>query len=104
MTLLFHNRSLIHPLSPLSLQSEMMSDLATRNETEYNTFWKNFGKYLKVGIIEDEKAREDLVPLCRYFSSASSEGNLTSLPEYVKRMPEDQKFIYYVVGETRGTT
>eukprot|EP01036_Dinobryon_divergens_P024372 gene24370-32817_t len=81
---------------------EMMSDLASRNVTEYNTFWKNFGKYLKVGIIEDEKAREDLVPLCRYFSSASSEGNLTSLPEYVKRMPEDQKFIYYVVGETRA--
>ena len=79
----------------------MMSDLATRNATEYNNFWKNFGKYLKVGIIEDEKSREDLVPLCRYFSSASQD-NLTSLPEYVKRMPEDQKFIYYVVGETRG--
>jgi HSP90 family molecular chaperone len=79
---------------------DMMSDLATRNETEYGTFWKNFGKYVKVGIIEDEKARDDLVPLCRFFSSRSD--NLTSLPEYVDRMPADQKFIYYVVGETRA--
>jgi len=79
----------------------MMSDLASRNATEFDNFWKNFGKYVKVGIIEDEKVRDDLVPLCRYFSSASADG-LTSLPDYVKRMPEDQKFIYYVVGETKG--
>lgn len=51
-------------------------------------------------MIEDEKARDDLVPLCRFFSSAS--GNLTSLPDYVSRMPEGQKAIYYVVGETRA--
>jgi heat shock protein beta len=80
---------------------EMMTDLASSNATQYDSFWKNFGKYVKVGIIEDEKVRSDLVPLCRYFSSASSDA-LTSLPDYVKRMPEDQKFIYYVVGETRG--
>jgi heat shock protein beta len=78
----------------------MMTDLAKTNETAYNTFWKNFGKYLKVGIIEDEKSRDDLVPLCRFFSSRSD--NLTSLPDYVARMPEDQKFVYYVVGETRA--
>lgn len=79
----------------------MMTDLAASNATAYNTFWKNFGKYVKVGIIEDEKVRDDLIPLCRFFSS-KSESNLTSLPEYVSRMTPDQKFIYYVVGETRA--
>ena len=80
---------------------EMMSDLASTNATAYNTFFKNFGKYIKVGIIEDEKARDELIPLCRFFSS-HSESNFTSLPEYVSRMPEEQKNIYYVVGETRA--
>jgi molecular chaperone HtpG len=79
---------------------EMMSDLQT-NTTAYNQFWKNFGKYVKVGIIEDERIRDELVPLCRYFSS-NSPAELTSLPDYVKRMPEGQKYIYYVVGETRA--
>lgn len=78
----------------------MMADLAVRNETEYLSFWKNFGKYVKVGVIEDEKYRDDLVPLCRFFSSRSE--NLTSLPDYISRMPEDQKYIYYVVGESRA--
>ena len=80
---------------------EMMADLASSNSAEYQKFWKSFGKYIKVGIIEDEKNRDDLIPLCRFFSS-KSENNVTSLPEYVSRMPEDQKNIYYVVGETRA--
>lgn len=57
---------------------EMMADLS-KNTTAYDSFWKNFGKYIKVGIIEDEKAREDLIPLCRFFTS-TSQNNLTSLP------------------------
>lgn len=78
---------------------DMMADLANTNATAYNTFWKNFGKYVKVGIIEDEKVRDDLVPLCRFFSSKSG-SNFTSLPEYVSRMKPEQTKIYYVVGET----
>ena len=71
-------------------------DLATNNATNYEKFWKNFGKYVKVGIIEDDKNRDELVPLCRFFTSHGS--SLTSLPEYKARMNADQKFIYYVVG------
>merc|ERR1711871_1120428 len=44
---------------------------------------------------------ESLTPLCRFYSSAS-DADLTSLPDYVSRMPEDQKVIYYSVGETRA--
>eukprot|EP00607_Mallomonas_marina_P000572 CAMPEP_0182425562 /NCGR_PEP_ID=MMETSP1167-20130531/12008_1 /TAXON_ID=2988 /ORGANISM="Mallomonas Sp, Strain CCMP3275" /LENGTH=692 /DNA_ID=CAMNT_0024606395 /DNA_START=185 /DNA_END=2263 /DNA_ORIENTATION=- len=79
---------------------DMMSNLASTNTTQYDKFWKNFGKYVKVGVIEEEKLRQDLVPLCRFFSSHST--NLTSLPDYVSRMPADQKNIYYAVGETRA--
>ena len=43
----------------------MMNDLAVSNSTAYEKFWKNFGKYIKVGIIEDETNRNDLVSLCR---------------------------------------
>jgi heat shock protein beta len=77
---------------------EMITDLSNKNTTEYLKFWKNFGKYIKVGIIEDEKSRDDLIPLCRFYSSNSTT-EMTSLPDYVKRMPEDQKLIYYVVGK-----
>jgi len=80
---------------------DMIADVAMRNETEYKQFWKNFGKYIRVGVIEDDKFRNDLVPLCRFYSSHSID-SLTSLTDYVKRMPSDQKFIFYIVGETRA--
>ena len=79
---------------------EMFTDLA-KNETEYSKFWKNFGKYIKVGIIEDEKAKDDLIPLCRFHTSGSDD-RMVSLPEYVERMKDDQKLIYYVVGESKA--
>ena len=58
----------------------MFNDIA-KNETEYLKFWRNFGKYIKVGIIEDEKAKDDLIPLCRFYSSTSG-NNMTTLPAY----------------------
>lgn len=79
---------------------DMFADLANRNATEYATFWKNFGKYIKVGIIEGEDVRDELVPLVRFHSS-HSEDEMTSLSGYVSRMKEGQKSIYYVVGESR---
>lgn len=63
-------------------------------------FWNNFGKYLKVGIIEDDKNRKEIAEYLRFFSSASGE-EYTSLDEYVKNMPEGQKAIYYVTGDGR---
>jgi len=95
---------------------EMMANLAKSDDIAYNKFWKNFGKYIKVGIVEDEKNRLDLIPLCRFYSSHYSPGSnsssnsnsddgnsgMCSLPEYVSRMSPEQKFIYYAVGETRA--
>jgi HSP90 family molecular chaperone len=55
----------------------------------------------QVGLIEDNDNRNELAKLSRWSTTNSSEGSLTSLDEYVQRMPEDQKQIFYVTGETK---
>lgn len=55
---------------------------------------------MKVGVIDDEKNKDELVPLLRFFSSKSGE-EYTSFDKYVEGMPEGQKSIYYVTGEGR---
>jgi len=79
----------------------MFRDLAEDEDpSKYIMFWNNFGKYLKVGIIEDEKNKKDLVPLLRFYSNKSDE-EYTSFDKYIEGMPEGQKSIYYVTGEGR---
>ena len=79
----------------------MIQSIAKDEDTsKYVMFWNNFGKYLKVGIIEDDKNRDDIKPLLRFFSSKSGE-EYTGLEDYVEGMPEGQKSIYYVTGEGR---
>jgi molecular chaperone HtpG len=65
---------------------------------KYISFWNNFGKYLKVGAIEDDVYRKDIMPLLRFFSSQSGD-TYTSLDDYVAKMPEGQPSIYYVTGD-----
>ena len=64
---------------------------------KFESFWKNFGKALKMGVIEDTANRRRLMPLIRFYSS-SSPANLTSLEAYVGRMKPNQTDIYYLVG------
>jgi len=70
------------------------------DKSKYIMFWNNFGKYLKVGAVEDDVNRKDIAPLLRFFSSKSDE-EYTSLDEYVEGMKEGQKAIYYVTGDGR---
>lgn len=78
---------------------DMFRDIAEDEDTsKYIMFWNNFGKYLKVGIIEDDKNKKELVPLLRFHSSKSGD-EFTSFEQYVEGMPEGQKSIYYVTGE-----
>ena len=53
---------------------------------------------MKVGIIEDDRNRKEIAEYLRFFSASSGE-EYTSLKEYVEKMPENQKAIYYVTGE-----
>lgn len=71
-----------------------------KNEREkYETFYQSFGRQLKYGIYSDFGShKEDLQDLIMFYSS--KEKKLVTLEEYVSRMPEDQKYIYYAVGES----
>merc|ERR1719271_1940651 len=69
-------------------------------ESKYTKFWKAFGKYIKMGLIEDAANRTRLAKLLRYATSKSGEKEI-SLEEYVANMPEDQKNIYYISGEDK---
>lgn len=79
----------------LDMILDVMND---EDESKYINFWNNFGKYLKVGVIEEDRYRNDLLPMLRFFSSSSGE-EYTSLDKYVERMSEGQKKIYYIAAE-----
>lgn len=80
---------------------DMIRDLAEdEDSSKYVMFWNNFGKYLKVGVVEEDRDRKDIAPLLRFFSSSSGE-EYTSLDKYVEAMPEGQKSIYFVTGDGR---
>ena len=72
--------------------------LMREDRPAYETFWKNFGRQLKYGLVSDYGAHKDMLQDLMLFWS-STEKKLVSLDEYVSRMTEDQKYIYYASGE-----
>jgi len=80
---------------------DMIRDIeGDEDKSKYVEFWNNFGKYLKVGIVEDDRAKDDIAPLCRWFSETSGDEYI-SFDDYVTAMPEEQKNIYYATGATK---
>merc|ERR1711920_635216 len=61
-------------------------------------FWSSYGKYFKVGLVEDLDYKDELKRFVRFWSSNNPD-NQTSIPEYISRMKEGQDKIYFVTGE-----
>lgn len=79
---------------------DMIQDLSeSENKEDYKKFWENFGKFLKLGCIEDTGNHKRITPLLRFFSSKSDE-ELISLDEYVENMGENQQAIYYLATDS----
>merc|ERR1711933_17739 len=74
---------------------EIMED-----KDNYKKFYEQFGKNLKLGIHEDSTNRKKLSGHLRFFTSASGD-EMCSLSDYVSRMKENQKSIYYITGESK---
>lgn len=70
----------------------------SENYEDYLKFWQNFGTAFKEGIYEDFGNREEVAALSLFASTADKE-KLTTLDQYVARMKEDQKSIYYITGD-----
>uniref|UniRef100_A0A7S4D4B0 Histidine kinase/HSP90-like ATPase domain-containing protein n=1 Tax=Heterosigma akashiwo TaxID=2829 RepID=A0A7S4D4B0_HETAK len=70
------------------------------DEAKFETFTKNYGKYVKVGVIEDDDNKAEIAPLMKFFTSKSGKQERT-LGQYQEAMPEGQKAIYYVTGDSR---
>jgi HSP90 family molecular chaperone len=80
---------------------ELFTDLAEDAE-KYNKFYEQFSKNLKLGIHEDTANRQKLSELLRFHTSKSGE-DLISFKDYISRMKEGQKSVYYISGESRAS-
>src|SRR5271155_1129586 len=77
-----------------------IKDLQSERPEDYRTFWGQFGKVLKEGLMRDFDNQETLLQISS-FASTHSDDELTTLADYVERMKDGQQQIFYATGESR---
>ena len=82
---------------------KFLSEQAATDPDQYAKFFSEFGHCIKEGAVNDYTHRESLTKLLRFESSFTDKGKTTALADYVSRMVEGQKEIYYVLAANRET-
>ncbi|SOV25160.1 heat shock protein 90, putative [Plasmodium sp. DRC-Itaito] len=80
----------------------MMRGLKETGGDKWTKFINTFGKYLKIGVVEDKENQEEIASLVEFYSINSGDKK-TDLDSYIENMKEDQKCIYYISGENKKT-
>ncbi len=79
----------------------LIEDLAEKSKEKFATFWKEFGKVIKEGVVEDYGNRERIAKVLRFASThRDTDAQEVSLADYISRMKPEQEKIYYVTAET----
>jgi molecular chaperone HtpG len=79
-----------------------LGNIAGDDPERYQRLWESHGRYFKEGLATDFQAKDEILPLLRFRSTASGD-HLISLDDYLSRMPEDQDEIYYLLGDSMQT-
>ncbi len=87
-----------------NLVKKVMDTLGKMRDDErekFDGFWREFGKVIKEGLVQEPDQRDGLLDLALFESTHGEPGSLTSLAEYMERMPEGQEAIYFLSGRSR---
>jgi molecular chaperone HtpG len=78
-----------------------VKDMVTNNRDRYETFWKEFGRVVKEGLVNDLENRDSILEIAS-FDSTHDPDKPTTLRQYLARMKDGQQHIYYMTGESRA--
>ena len=101
---MLQDNSLLHKISGIITKRfiKHLEGVAKNDADTYEKFWRQFGRYMKEGIVTSWEHKDSLAKLLRFESTFTEAGKLTSFEDYVSRMKENQKDIYVLYGATRS--
>lgn len=93
------NNAVLHKIRK-SITNKVLGELKKKAKDDieaYTAFWENFGPVLKEGLCDSFESRDKILEVARFHSTAKD--GLHSLDDYIERMKDDQKYIYYITGD-----